>query len=135
MRWMWLVACWLAADASDAAQVIFRCAGVAGEPLFTDVDCPNGHPQTTREVNAIDMALPDAVISTIGQPHRVQSAAAREAHSSAQDDAATRRCEAARDRLDAVRATMRRGYKASSAGRLEARLRDARVRVERDCGH
>ena len=48
-------------------------------------------------------------------------------------ETAERRCAAARDRLDAVHATMRRGYSAASAGRMQTRLQDARARVDRDC--
>ena len=133
MRWVWLVACWFAADASVAAE-IFRCTGVGGEPLFTDVACPNGLPQTTHESNTVDLALPDAAIPHRSDPPRPRVVRESRVVERAEVDAA-RRCDAARDRLAAVRATMRRGYKASSAGRLEARLHDARERVERDCAH
>jgi hypothetical protein len=129
---MWLVVCWFVADAADAAE-IYRCTGAGGEPLFTDVACPNGRPQTAHESNVVDLRLPDVAVARPADPPRQR--AVREPRAVARsDDGASRRCVAAQDRLDAVRATMRRGYKASSAGRLEARLREARVRVERDCG-
>ena len=131
MRWAWLVVCLFAAEASVAAE-IFRCTGAGGEPLFTDVSCPNGLAQAAHESNAVDLALPDTAMLRRSDPPR--QSIVREARAVARSDAdAARRCEAAHDRLDAVRATMRRGYKASSAGRLELRLHDARERVERDC--
>ena len=132
MRGVWLVACWFAAVAPSAAE-IFRCTGAGGEPLFTDVACPNGHPQTTLESNSVDLKLPAIAFSRPVDPPR--SPRERPARPATADDAAKRRCDAARDRLDATRAAMRRGYKAASAGRLETRLRDARARVERDCAH
>jgi hypothetical protein len=159
MRWIWIVACVGVLGAPIAAGAIFRCAGAEGEVLFTDVACPTGRPQPTREINTVEWVGPDdademasakqrATVPRLHTPdgrshtERSRTPAAESKRvmqrssgvaSVDASDAAARRCDAARDRLDAVRATMRRGYKASSAARLEARLHDARERVERDC--
>jgi hypothetical protein len=156
MRWSWVVACVCAFGVSNAAATIFRCAGADGEVLFTDVACPNGHPQPTRDINAVEWTVPEAAAPSARvqagsrTPNRGRTPSVtssdepqtpppdtRRARASgtlaSATDAAVRRCAAARDRLDAVRATMRRGYKASSAARLDARLHAARDAVERDC--
>ena len=161
MRWVGFVVCCIAACAGNAAE-IYRCSGAGGEVLFTDVSCPAGHPQTTQPINSVDLALPDIVplhrAADTANPRnqRPQGKRARDEKSREVDareeklgeasrerdlrgsasnsiEAGERRCAAARDRLDAVRATMRRGYGAASAGRMQTRLQDARARVERDC--
>ena len=160
MRWIWVVACVGALGVSNAAATIFRCAGADGEVLFTDVACPNGRPQPTRDINAVEWTLPDVAAPSArlqagsrtpnrgrtpsptsralsdepqAPPPDTRRAARASGTFASASDAAVRRCAAARDRLDAVRATMRRGYKASSAARLDARLHAARDAVERDC--
>ena len=135
MRWVGFVVCCIAACAGNAAE-IYRCSGAGGEVLFTDVSCPAGHPQTTQPINSVDLALPDIVplhrTADTANPRNQRERDLR-GSSSNSTEAGERRCAAARDRLDAVRATMRRGYGAASAGRVQSRLQDARARVERDC--
>lgn len=161
MRWIWVIACVGALGVSNSAATIFRCAGADGEVLFTDVACPSGRPQPTRDINTVEWVAPESdapsasAAAGLRTPNRARAspmkpkkpstdvrvlhadarrvAGAPESFGSANADAAARRCAAARDRLDAVRATMRNGYKASSAARLDARLHAARDAVERDC--
>jgi hypothetical protein len=139
MRRIWIVACIGALGVANAGT-IFRCAGGEGEVLFTDVACPDGRPQPTRDVNTVEWIGPGDGPSTPNasagsRAARVEPKRAAASARSRVDaiDAAAHRCDVARDRLEALRATMRRGYKASSAGRLELRLHAARERVERDC--
>jgi hypothetical protein len=136
MRGIWLVACWLVVDAARAGETIFRCTGADGEPSYTDGACPSGPPQTTLDidaddVNALDMALPDVAVTRRSTVHR---STARETRVAAtRGDDAERRCDTAQQKLAAIRALMRHGYKASAAGRIDARWRAARDRVERAC--
>ncbi len=116
---------------------IYRCPGSDGEALFSDRPCPGGHPQTTQPVITLDMShlSPDEQVTLerlkqLGVPPREATARAKpSAGTSARDD----RCEAAREGLDQVRASKRRGYRASSAAALDARERRYEAQRDRNC--
>jgi hypothetical protein len=131
--WMFIV---LAIAAATPATV-YRCPGQAGETLFSDEPCVGGVPQTTQPLNTVDLShlSPDeqATLDSLNQPAKHGTGAPvlrTNSKSLAQDE---RRCEAARDGLDRVRATKRRGYRASSAATLDARERGYEAQRDRSC--
>jgi hypothetical protein len=124
--------------AAVASPTIYRCPGDDGETLFSDQPCIGGIPQTTQPPNTVDLshlsADEQATLDSLNQPakHRPDAAPVlrTNAKSLAQDE---RRCEAARDGLDRIRATKRRGYRASSAATLDARERTYEAQRDRNC--
>jgi hypothetical protein len=128
------------AIAASTQPTIYRCPGEAGEVLFSDRPCAGGHAQTTQPVNTVDMShlSPDeqAMLDSLHESdkHRTSTAPVlrTNATSVTQDE---RRCDAARDGLERVRAMKRRGYRASSAATLDARERNYEVQRDRSCAH
>lgn len=123
-----------------SASAIYRCAGSAGEVMFADLPCPDGREQSTQPTVTLDMTLRPDERSTLQRLQRERAARAPIERSRIDSTAvsraliqAERRCTAAQAALDRVRATKRRGYRASSAAALDARERDYQARRERDC--
>ena len=133
-QWLFIVL----AIAAATPATIYRCSGQDGETLFSDQPCIGGVPQTTQPLNTIDMshlsADEQAALDSLNRPQQHRSGATPQvrtnAKSLAQDE---RRCEAAHEGLDRVRATKRRGYRASSAATLDARERNYEAQRDRSC--
>ena len=130
-EWLFIVV----AIAAAPPPTIYRCPGDAGETLFSDRPCAGGRVQTTQPIVTVDMShLSAGEKATLDSSSRTTSALARSpvqrTDAKTQDD---RRCQAARDGLDRVRATKRHGYRASSAAKLDARERSYEAQRDRSC--
>ena len=71
-----------------------------------------------------------ATLDSLSHDKRTRSVPVQRTDAKTQDD---RRCQAARDGLDRVRATKRHGYRASSAAKLDARERSYEAQRDRSC--
>ena len=138
---IWIVLAASAADPQPAvSSVIYRCAGAAGEVLFSDLPCAGGRVQATQPTTTIDMAVSQDERATLDRLSRAATHRNEQPrHASAQPRTAIqseRRCAGAQAGLDRIHAKKRSGYRASSAATLDARERDYRARRDRDCsGH
>jgi hypothetical protein len=131
--WMFIVFAIGSATASPAT--IYRCPSDDGETMFSDRPCVGGEPQSVQPMITLDMALSadeEATLERLSNAETTAPAAVRQprANAKSQDQ---RRCDAARDGLERVRAAKRRGYRASSAAALDAREREYESRRDRDC--
>jgi len=121
-----------------AANPLYRCSGGSGEVLFTDLPCPGGTQQALRSTTTIELAKPSADERAVldGLNHEARLERRVQTHptpTAAQPTRHERRCAAAQTGLDRVRATKRRGYRASSAAALDARERADQMQYDRDC--
>jgi hypothetical protein len=120
--------------AAATPPTIYRCPGSDGETMFSDLPCPGGQTQTMQPVISLDMSHFSAdEQATLDRLQRAdaspRAAMPPRPNAKTQDD----RCEAARDGLDRVRASKRRGYRASSAAALDARERRYEAQRDRAC--
>lgn len=124
-----------AIGASPAA--IYRCPGEGGVVLFSDRPCADGHLQALQPVITLDMAHfsadETATLERLKQPAKAAGPKVRTNRTNVKS-AEDRHCVAAQERLDRVRATKRRGYRASSAAALSAREREYEKQRDRECG-
>ncbi len=136
--WALIVLAIGAAAATPSANTIYRCPGSDGETMFSDLPCPGGRSQATQPVITIDMAYLSAndqtTLDRLGRdtenrPDKTP-ALRTDAKSPSPDE---RRCEAARDGLEEVRAIKRRGYRVSRAASLDARERRYEAQRDRNC--
>jgi len=129
----------LALGAAATSATIYKCPGSDGETLFSDHPCAGGHAQKTQPVITVDMSHFSAdERETLERLRHADASPPEEmprANASANANANARHegCEAARDALDRVRATRRRGYRASSAAALDARERRYEEQRDRNC--
>jgi len=125
------------AIAAAPSSTIYRCPGDHGETSFSDRPCAGGRAQTTQPVITVDMshltAADEARLDSLrraGKRTSTTPALRTNARSVTQDE---RRCQAARDGLERVRAIKRRGYRASRAATLDARERNYEAQRDRSC--
>ena len=127
----------LAIGVMGAPPAIYRCPGSDGVVLFSDRPCADGHLQEVQPLITLDMAHfsadETATLERLKQPGKGAASKARSNRTNVKsgDD---RRCVAAQERLDRVRATKRRGYRASSAAALDTREREYEKQRDRECG-
>jgi len=132
--WMFVVLAIGSATASPAT--IYRCPGDDGETMFSDRPCMGGEPLSVQPLITLDIAHfsadEEATLERLSHAETTAPAAVRQprANATSQDQ---RRCNAARDGLERVRAMKRRGYRVSSAAALDAREREYESRRDRDC--
>ena len=105
--------------------------------MFSDRPCEGGEPQSLQPFITLDMAHfsadEEATLERLSHTEpTIPAAQQSRANAKSQDQ---RRCEAARDGLERVRATKRRGYRASSAAALDAREREYESRRDRRYCH
>jgi hypothetical protein len=135
----WLVLVLAIGGAAAMPGTIYRCEGRDGETLFSDRPCPGGRVEPNPAVVTFDMsrlsAEEQAALDRLSDVARQPAAQPPRSANSARVMQAERRCEAARDGLDRVRAIKRRGYRASSAATLDARERNYEAQRDRNCAH
>jgi hypothetical protein len=130
---------WLATVGARASPpvAVYRCAGAAGEVLFSDLPCPGGVVASPRPITTIEPArLTSDEAATLerierGEPaHRAPPAAPVPRQVSEQRE---RRCDAALDGLDRVHALRRHGYRAARDAELRAREATLARQRDREC--
>jgi hypothetical protein len=130
------VATLLLASTGSRAATYFECRDAGGGILYSDLPCPDGDRQATTEVrrevaadNVITGGLDAADRAHLERIERDRAASGGGTITGLPDPARVRRCEQARQRLDAHRARARRPHK----GSLRARGRDLRRQVRDAC--
>jgi hypothetical protein len=137
-EWMstWMFIVLAVGSAATPPATIYRCPGDDGETMFSDRPCAGGEPQPVKPLITLDMAhFSDDEKATLDRLRRSETttpAAVQQPRANAKSPD-QRRCDAARDGLERVRATKRRGYRAASAAALDAREREYENRRDRDC--
>jgi hypothetical protein len=146
VRWMFMIGMlmiWNPCAGETRIETIYRCVGDAGETYFTDRVCAEGRVLSLDPAAVVTLPVLDADSRIRAQALDRELAARmharatqRSAMVSAQtrDEAArVRRCAAAEDGIDRVRAMKRRGYRVSSGAALDARETEYRKKRDRDC--
>lgn len=135
LRCMLLLVPLLLAPAAGRAAAYFECRDAAGGLLYSDLPCPDpsARPGTAarREVvadNVVAGGLDDADRAHLKRIERDRAESGGGTITGLPDPARIRRCEQARQRLDAHRARARRLHEGSLRARgraLRKRMRDA----------
>lgn len=133
-RCMLALAALLLTPTAGQAAAYFECRDVRGGILYTDLPCPDaetaaGERRRVVADNVVSGGLDDADRAHLERIERDRATAEGGTITGLPDPARVRRCETARERLDAHRARARRSHK----GSLRARGRALRERVRDAC--
>jgi hypothetical protein len=136
--WWAILLLGMGAAHASASDAIYRCAGDAGEVMFSGVPCPGGVVEVVRDANVVDMPPPAAderaALTRIERDIAPRTDRAGRGAAPRAQAANARRCVEAQAALDRVRAVKRRGYRVSGAQALDARERESAARRDRECG-
>ena len=124
-------------------ETVFRCVGDAGEVYFTDRSCPDGQVLSFDLATVVTLSmLDDEARSRARQlDHdldlriraRTPGRSATPPERTRDQAAQIRRCAAAEDAVERVRAKKRHGYRVAEAAALDVREAGYQKQREREC--
>jgi len=124
-------------------ETVFRCVGDAGEVYFTDRACPDGQVLSFDPATVVTLSMLDDHARSRSRQldhdldvrirARTHGRSATPAERSRDQAAQIRRCAAAEDAVERVRAKKRHGYRVAEAAALDAREAGYQKQREREC--